>query len=157
MHLIVSHEIFSRGLALPDDSVHNIKHWERVEQLGHLIAADNGADKEVISLFAYLHDARRVDDFTDIEHGLRAVFLLDELIAAEIISLTERQYQQLSEALRLHSYPEARSADPTIQACWDADRLDLWRAGIEPLPEFLFTARAKSPAMIALARELNGF
>ena len=29
------------------------------------------------------------------------------------------------------------STNPTIQSCWDADRLDLGRVGIIPSPKFL--------------------
>lgn len=35
------------------------------------------------------------------------------------------------------------STDPTIQSCWDADRLDLGRVGIIPLPRFLSNEAAK--------------
>jgi uncharacterized protein len=31
------------------------------------------------------------------------------------------------------------SNDPTIGACWDADRLDLWRVGITPSPALFST------------------
>jgi hypothetical protein len=33
--------------------------------------------------------------------------------------------------------------DITVQTCWDADRLDLPRVGIQPLPQFLCTEAAK--------------
>ena len=45
--------------------------------------------------------------------------------------------------------------DVTIQTCWDADRLDLWRIGIEPRPEYLYTEMAKKTEMIELAREIE--
>ena len=46
----------------------------------------------------------------------------------------------------------------TIQTCWDADRLDLIRAGITPDPNHLCTAAAKEPKIIrwANARSKNG-
>ena len=34
------------------------------------------------------------------------------------------------------------SEDPTVGACWDADRLDLPRVGIQPDPALFSTARA---------------
>ena len=48
-------------------------------------------------------------------------------------------------------------ADLTVQVCWDADRLDLGRVGIEPIPEKLCTEPARDSKMIAWAyrRSLN--
>lgn len=34
---------------------------------------------------------------------------------------------------------EHRTGDPTIDACFDADRLDLWRVGIKPDPSLMAT------------------
>ncbi|MBT5083254.1 MAG: hypothetical protein HOM62_22025 [Rhodospirillaceae bacterium] len=42
-------------------------------------------------------------------------------------------------------------ADITVQTCWDADRLDLGRAGIVPDPRYLCTDAAKEPRMIEWA------
>ena len=36
------------------------------------------------------------------------------------------------------------SSDPTIGACWDADRVTLRRVGVEPSAEFMSTALAKA-------------
>ena len=44
-------------------------------------------------------------------------------------------------------------ADVTVQTCWDADRLDLPRAGVRVRPERLCTAAARDPAVIAWAAE----
>ena len=51
----------------------------------------------------------------------------------------------------------AHSNDITIQSCWDSDRLDLWRAGIEPDPKYLYTETAKELKTISWAKSLlNG-
>ena len=42
-------------------------------------------------------------------------------------------------------------ADATIQACWDADRLDLGRVGIRPDPRRLCTAAAREPGNLEAA------
>jgi uncharacterized protein len=39
----------------------------------------------------------------------------------------------------------------TVSTCWDADRLDLGRVGIEPHPDYLCTAEARHPETIAAA------
>ncbi|MCA9790206.1 MAG: hypothetical protein KC910_00365 [Candidatus Eremiobacteraeota bacterium] len=36
--------------------------------------------------------------------------------------------------------------DPTIATCWDSDRLDLDRVGVDPDPAFLSTAAARKLA-----------
>ena len=36
------------------------------------------------------------------------------------------------------------SSDPTVGACWDADRLDLPRVGITPRPELFSTEAARN-------------
>ncbi|MFZ2310426.1 MAG: hypothetical protein WAW11_02690 [Patescibacteria group bacterium] len=155
MDHIISHPLFTKGLVLVDSTIHCLSHFQRVEKLGHIMAEENGADKNVISLFAYLHDARRHDDLDDIGHGHRASLLLKELIAAEAITLSDFQYDQLKIALACHELREATSDDVTIQTCWDADRLDLWRDGITPNPDLLFTKQGKSQHMINFAKELN--
>jgi uncharacterized protein len=44
-----------------------------------------------------------------------------------------------------------------VQACWDADRLDLGRVGIAPAPERLCTAAARERIAWANERALRGF
>lgn len=155
MEYLITHPIFKQGIILVDSTVHGLHHWQRVERFGLMIAEQNGADKQVISLFAYLHDARRETDFHDIDHGRRAAVLLDELIDADLISLNDLQYQQLKLALCEHCCNDASSDNVTVQTCWDADRLDLWRDNVEPNPNLMFTDYGKSQQMINFAKELN--
>jgi uncharacterized protein len=44
--------------------------------------------------------------------------------------------------MEFHSHGSTE-ADSTVQACWDADRLDLVRIGIEPEPDRLCTDAAR--------------
>ena len=152
---IIGNPIFLNPIIITPDSCHGMDHWGRVEELGYMIAEKNGADKRIISLFAYLHDARRENDDDDPGHGERAVILLDELIADGFIELSDKQYQQLSEALSLHNKDYANSDDITVRTCWDADRLDLWRCGFVPNPGLMFTDFGKSSEMIEYAKKLN--
>ena len=154
METLINHPIFTKGLVL-DGVIHGLNHWQRVEKFGLMIADTNNADKKVVSLFAYLHDARRLNDFDDVDHGLRAAQLLDELIDAGLIILDNKQYQQLRLALACHNLDNAKSNDQTVLTCWDADRLDLWRDDIMPNPNFMFTNYGKSMEMIDFARRLN--
>jgi len=152
---LTNNPIFTRGIILEDGSIHGISHWRRVEKFGLTIAAENGADQEVVSLFAYLHDARRESDDDDPNHGERAVVLLAELIKEGVIKITQRQHEQLAKALGSHNVTDAQSDDITVQTCWDADRLDLWRSNIEPNPRLMFTDFGKSEKMIKFAEILN--
>jgi hypothetical protein len=57
----------------------------------------------------------------------------------------------------IHHHTAVKTTNnPTIGLCWDADRLNLWRIGIEPRPSFLSTAAAKIPAIIAAHKSLPG-
>ena len=46
--------------------------------------------------------------------------------------------------------------DLTVGVCWDADRLNLWRVGIQPDPRLLSTEAARSEERIVWARDLQG-
>ena len=65
------HEI-QRGFALRLDGIHGEAHWARVHENGLRLAEQTGADREILELFAYLHDSKRQNDGWDREHGLRA-------------------------------------------------------------------------------------
>ncbi len=153
---VMQDPIFTCGLKLSEDSLHTLSHWRRVEEFGLMIADKEGSDKKVISWFACLHDARRENDNDDPDHGKRAANLLDELKEEGLVTLNDRQYQQLKEALIFHNDDNAMSDDITIKTCWDADRLDLWRVGIKPNPKYMFTNFGKSQEMIDFAAKVNG-
>lgn len=134
--------------------IHGVRHWARVRRNGLIIAADNGADKDVIQLFAFIHDAERYDDYTDPGHGERAAVLAEHL-NGQFFDLSRKRLGWLMQACEMHSDGHARSASglaaATITACWDADRLDLGRIGIRPEPKYLSNAVAKSPTVIDVA------
>ena len=96
----------------------------------------------VVGLFAYLHDVCREGDGYDLQHGERSAVLVGQLRDTLLKDLSDRQIKQLSEACRLHTV-EHKTGDPTIDACFDADRLDLGRVGVTPDPERLATEIGK--------------
>jgi len=57
---------------LPWDGDHGVAHWARVLENGLRLAGETGANIEVVSLFAILHDSRRVNQASDPNHGPRA-------------------------------------------------------------------------------------
>ncbi len=134
------------------NSEHGITHWRRVAFLGDYLANRTGADKKVVNLFAYLHDSKRENELYDSEHGLRSSIYAKELYEQGLLEVSPSKLEQLLFACKYHSDPKAKSNDITVQTCWDADRLDLWRVGITPKKEFLSTDLAKEDKTIALAR-----
>lgn len=122
---------------------HGIKHWKSVERFGIKIAKKAKTDLAVVRLFAYLHDAKRHDEFLDPEHGKRSARFIKKLYKKGLLDLNKKQLSQLVFACKHHNSLDAKSNDITIQVCWDADRLDLSRIGIMPSSCFLYTEEAK--------------
>ena len=56
--------------------------------------------------------------------------------------INDEQLEKLCYAITLQSY-DCVHDDPTIQTCWDADRLDLGRVGKKPKVQYLSKEGAK--------------
>ncbi len=134
---------------LPLDGDHGVAHWARVLENGLQLAKETGANVEVVSLFAVLHDSRRINEFTDPEHGPRAAEFAAEL-RGNVFDLDDHAFRLLYRACEGHTH-ELTHPDITIQTCWDSDRLDLGRVGIIPHPSRLCTEVAKRPETIQRA------
>ena len=137
--------------ALPLAGDHGVAHWARVLENGLRLAEETGARVEVVTLFAVLHDSRRVNEFRDPGHGARAAQFAEEL-RGDLFDLDDCAFFLLFRACEGHTR-ERTHPDVTIQTCWDADRLDLGRVGIRPLPSRLGTDIAKRAETIAWAHE----
>ena len=125
--------------------LHGISHWERVERNGLLLATPE-CDVTVIRLFAYLHDSCRETDGYDLEHGPRAAKMMESLRNNLLKDLNDEQFAMLQHACRLHTTTHL-TGNPTIDACFDADRLDLGRVNIKPDPEKMATEKGKEMAV----------
>jgi uncharacterized protein len=142
-------ELVRAQFALPWDGVHGAAHWARVRENGLRLAGRTGANPEVVELFALLHDCRRRTDRQDPGHGRRAAQFATTL-RASWIALPDDEFELLLFACEHHTEGWIE-AHVTVQTCWDADRLDLGRVGIEPQPSRLCTAAARQPAIIQWA------
>lgn len=129
---------------------HGASHWARVYAHGQAVGAAVGADLRVCELFAFVHDARRLNENHDPEHGPRAADYAGWLRRKGYFELEDAAFALLREACAGHSDGHLE-ADPTVQACWDSDRLDLGRVGITPMANRLCTAAARDPARISAA------
>lgn len=126
---------------LPLEGIHGVDHWARVLENGRSLSAVTGANLEVVSLFAVLHDSRRENESTDPAHGPRAAEYAAALRGA-LFDLSDDEFALLHRACTGHTH-ERTHADITIQTCWDSDRLDLGRIGIQPHPTRLCTPHAR--------------
>ena len=129
--------------------IHGLPHWIRVERNGLELADVEGADTEVVSLFALFHDSRRINDDADPDHGWRGARLAESLYYESLIPISGEQLRVLVYACENHT-DETYCNIPTIACCWDADRLDLTRIGVVPDPAMLNTETARR-----LARNLH--
>lgn len=126
--------------------VHGERHWRTVGSNGFWLAgALQNVDTHVVFLFALLHDSMRENDFDDPQHGRRAAAFAGDLNSEGLLDVSSSELALLQHACAEHADGTV-SADPTVGVCWDADRLDLPRVGITPLPELFSTDVARSGA-----------
>ena len=137
------------------NSDHGISHWQRVDKIGLYLSKETGADTTVVSLFAYIHDSKRINEDYDPQHGARAALFTSELYKEKLLDITASQLNNLITACKFHSQSEIKPDNITIATCWDADRLDLWRLGATPDPEFLFSDYAKKKKSFEFSYGLN--
>lgn len=132
---------------------HGPAHWKRVQDHGHAVARSLGIDPIIPHIFAITHDSQRYDEGRDPEHGRRAAEFIRQNQTELFGFLPSLQVEMLAHACELHSDGHVHS-HAYAMACWDADRLDLWRVGIEPNPKYLCTAHAKQEAIIQTAQSV---
>ena len=145
MHPLVQ-EVRDYAVSHSESSVcHGVEHWDRVYRNGRKLLTQE-VDSLVVGLFAYLHDVCRESDSSDLHHGERASILVGQLRDTLLKDLSDVQINLLKEACRLHTVKH-KTGDPTIDACFDADRLDLGRVGVTPDPERLATEIGKRLAI----------
>lgn len=135
---------------LDPHGIHGLAHWARVRFHGVSLARELGLDPRVPRLFAILHDSQRCSEDHDPEHGLRASEYATWLWRTGRMELDVEGMRLLGEACEMHSDGHLE-ADPVVQVCWDADRLDLGRVGIRPAPALLCTVPARHPDRIERA------
>jgi uncharacterized protein len=121
--------------------IHGASHWARVWVNGMRLAEETGAIREVVGFFALFHDARRFNDRTDPEHGKRGADLAARW-RGEFFDLNNEDFDLLYTACAYHA-DGLTEAEVTVQTCWDADRLDLGRVGIQPTSRYLCTEAAR--------------
>ena len=145
------------GYALPINGDHGVAHWARVLENGLRLSEETNANIKVVQLFSVIHDSKRINEFSDPDHGPRAAeFAVD--LRGNVFELDDHEFRLLYRACEGHTH-ERTHPDVTIQTCWDSDRLDLGRVGITPHPIRLCTDVAKRPDILSWAdeRSTSGF
>ena len=125
-------------------STHGISHWDRVYANGQKLLTPE-VNALVVGLFAYLHDSCRRNDRRDLEHGPRAAKFIDTIRTTLLAEVSDEEIELLKTACRLHTTTHM-TGNATVDACFDADRLDLGRVGIKPDPKYLATEKGKEIA-----------
>ena len=151
-HQMISEVI--NGFRLNLNGIHGIPHWSRVLTNAIRLSEDTGANHRVLTAFALLHDSQRENDGFDPEHGLRGAEY-GRTIRARMPSMSDVEFDLFFEAAEYHSEGLVE-ADVSVQTCWDADRLDLFRVGIYPDPRYLCTEIARRTDVIEWAVARSG-
>lgn len=115
--------------------IHGFRHWLRVRHHGMTLTSKGNGNQNLIELFAFLHDSRRLDEDDDPDHGVRAADYAATL-NGKYFKLVSDDLKILCHAINFHS-DGLTHKNPTVQSCWDADRLDLGRVGIVPRAKYL--------------------
>ncbi|MCK5673362.1 MAG: hypothetical protein KAH95_08290 [Spirochaetales bacterium] len=136
------------------DGVHGITHWARVMENGLRLAELNGADKEIVALFAIFHDCKRQNESRDNGHGKRGGDFAFTL-RGNLLHLSDDRFDLLYFACSGHTAGNTEG-DLTVRTCWDSDRLDLNRVKIKTDPDRLCTIEAKQPEIIEWAEKRAG-
>lgn len=147
---VISKELLAKlsgQFALDLSSPHGPAHWARVRQNGLMLAKETGASSKIIELFAVFHDSCRWNDDIDPGHGPRGAELAIRYRKAGFFNCSNQELDLLVAACEGHT-GGTEIDDVTIATCWDADRLDLPRVGIEVIPERLLTEIARRPIFI---------
>ena len=84
---------------------------------GRLIAAETGADIDVVEHFSLIHDILREDEGSDIHHGNRAADYV-KLMSNDWVHLNSEQLEQLVDMpLSFHGTVDARYYDTDLLGC----------------------------------------
>jgi uncharacterized protein len=143
----IERHVLDNHYAEATGTFHGPDHWYRVQNHSHAVARSMGIDPLIPHIFALVHDSQREDEGTDPWHGARAAKFVKQRRKDLFQFLSNLEVEQLAHACELHSDGHTVSHQPAM-ACWDADRLDLWRVGIQPDPRYLCTNYARDEKVI---------
>ena len=124
--------------------IHGRKHYANVMAAGLELAYHYHVNPNIVKYFAYLHDSCRENENYDPWHGPRAAEYISKI--QHLINLEPDEITELKSACYYHTSAkpwDRASYSITEQVCFDADRSDISRIGIDVDPAYLFTKKAK--------------
>ena len=121
-----------------DSKYHGNQHWRCVSMVGSRLAKQEGINPLLPLLFGIFHDSMRENDDDDPYHGRRGAGLAVEMYQQGLLPISEAMLSKLVHACNTHTEAPA-TYDPHAGVCYDADRLNLWRVGIEPHQKYIST------------------
>lgn len=111
---------------------HGVRHWARVRRNGLGIGKARYLKEQglqVVELFAVFHDACRVNEWDDPDHGERGAKLAHSM--RDQLNINDWQWKLLDQACTVHTHVvNDKSLHTVVQTCLDADRLDISRVGV---------------------------
>lgn len=111
---------------------HGVRHWARVRHNGLLIGKRRHLCSEglrVVELFSVFHDACRVNEYDDPDHGPRGAMLAKKM--RDQLNINDWQMKHLVKACEIHTHVKRdRTLHNVVQVCLDADRSDIARVGM---------------------------
>lgn len=121
-----------------DDMHYGDAHWRVTAAIGlYLTRRLPATNPAIVMAFAILHDSQRFDRLADPTHGARAAQVAR--LSAPLRGLMDADdVARVMEACQFHSGGLV-SQDPTIGACWDADRLAMVQRGRVPHAAYMST------------------
>ena len=128
------------------DAVHDFSHIERVYRMARRLAQAEGADLEIVSAAALLHDADGTTPGSDTrrQHHLRSADFAALILQQE--GWPEERIKAVQHCIRAHRYRDDREPPGTIEAqvIFDADKLDVLGA-IGAVRVVVYAALAGTP------------
>lgn len=128
------------------DPVHDFSHIERVFHMAQRLALVDGADLEIVSAAALLHDAEGTTPGSDSrrDHHLRSAEFAAMILKQE--GWEQDRIEAVQHCIRAHRYRDDREPPETIEAkvIFDADKLDVLGA-IGAVRVVVYAALAGTP------------
>jgi len=128
------------------DPVHDFSHIERVFHMAQRLALVEGADLEIVSAAALLHDAEGTTPGSDSrrDHHLRSAEFAAMILKQE--GWEQDRIEAVQHCIRAHRYRDDREPPETIEAkvIFDADKLDVLGA-IGAVRVVVYAALAGTP------------
>lgn len=131
------HRILNVGS--PHGYIHSMRVDVNIQILGERLGLDRDDVNTMADMFAHWHDIMRFNNGNDPEHGKRSVDTIKRnRNHINLQPVKDDLIDRLMFACENHTTMH-KSGDPLIDICFDGNRMDLTRVGIQPDPKLMAT------------------